>query len=75
MAVAEIDCAYEADLETVRISDAPIPIKQTVINTLRRRHQERRAAYLRRIEEMKKEMVPRRPDGCSSDATSNSQNR
>ncbi len=75
MAVAEIDRAYEGDLETVRTSDAPIAIKQTVINTLRRRHQERRAAYLGSMEEMKKEMVPRRPDGCSSDATSNSQNR
>ena len=45
-ALAEIDHAYEVDLETVRTSDAPIAIKQTVIDTLRQRHQEHRAPYL-----------------------------
>ncbi len=49
VALAEIDHAYEVDLETVRTSDAPIAIKQTVIDTLRQRHQEHRAPYLREL--------------------------
>ena len=48
-ALAQIDHAYEVDLETVRTSDAPIAIKQTVIDTLRLRHQECRAPYLRAL--------------------------
>ena len=53
-AVAEIDWAYEADLETVRTSDAPIAIKQTVINTLRQQHQERRASYTRKLQALQR---------------------
>ena len=50
----DLDCAYEADLETVRTSDAPIVIKQTVIDTLRQRHQEHRALYIRELQELEK---------------------
>ncbi len=53
-ALAEIDHAYEVDLETVRTSDAPIAIKQTVIDTLRQRHQEHRALYVRELHELQK---------------------
>ena len=49
LALAEIDHAYEVDLENVRTRDAPIAIKQTVIDTLLLRHQERRAPYLRAL--------------------------
>ena len=49
VALAEIDHAYEVDLDTVRTSDAPIAIKQNVINTLRQWHQERRSPYLREL--------------------------
>ncbi len=50
LALAEIDHAYEVDLETVRTSDAPIAIKQNVIDALRQRHQEHRAPYLQELE-------------------------
>ncbi len=53
-ALAEIDQAYDIDLETVRTSDAPIAIKQTVLDTLRQQHQERRAPYLRELAELQK---------------------
>ncbi len=53
LALAEIDHAYEVDLETVRTSDAPIAIKQTVIDTLRLRHQECRASYLRALQDLR----------------------
>jgi hypothetical protein len=48
-ALAEIDHAYEVDLETVRTSDAPVAIKQSVIDALRKRRQEHRAPYLRAL--------------------------
>jgi hypothetical protein len=56
-ALAEIDRAYEVDLETVRTSDAPIAIKQTVIDTLRQQHQERRALYLRKLEAARRKRI------------------
>jgi hypothetical protein len=56
-ALAEIDHAYEVDLETVRTSDAPIAIKQTVIDTLRQQHQERRAPYLRKLEAARRKRI------------------
>ncbi len=55
-ALVEIDHAYEVDLETVRTSDAPIPIKQKVIDTLRQRHQERRAPFVRQLEALQRRM-------------------
>ena len=48
--LADIDCGYETDIETVRSSSAPEIIKQSVIETLRQRHQEQRAPYLRQLE-------------------------
>ena len=48
-ALAEIDHAYEADLETVRASDAPEQIKENVLKTLQQRHQEHRAPYIRQL--------------------------
>ena len=53
-ALAEIDHAYEVDLETVRTSEAPITIKQNVIDTLRRRHQECRAPCVQALVALQK---------------------
>jgi hypothetical protein len=63
-ALTEIDHAYEADLETVRTSDAPIAIKQAVIDTLRQRHQERRAPYLQKLQALQTRGCSR-PGGAS----------
>ena len=49
-ALADIDCAFEVDLETVRASRTPEIIKSSVIATLEQRHQERRAFYVRQLE-------------------------
>ncbi len=49
-ALAEIDHAYQVDLETVRTSDVPIMIEQIVLNNMRQRHQVRRAPYLHELE-------------------------
>lgn len=48
-ALAEIDHAYEIDLETVRTSDVSLAIKHSVTDALRKRHQEHRAPYLREL--------------------------
>lgn len=52
-ALAEIDHAFEADLETVRTSDAPVAVRQGVVDTLRLRHRERRAPLLRKLEALR----------------------
>ncbi len=49
-ALAEIDRAYATDLDTVGTSDAPVEIKQGVIDTLRQKHRERRAPYLQELQ-------------------------
>ena len=49
-ALADLDCAYESDLDTVRSSDAPEVIRQAVIRTLEQQHQNRRAHLVRQLE-------------------------
>jgi hypothetical protein len=53
-AMFEIDRAYEIDLETVRTSNAPITLKQTVLDNLRQRHREHRAPYLQALKELRR---------------------
>ncbi len=53
-ALADIDCAYEIDVETVRASHTPEIIKNNVIATLQQRHQERRAPYIRQLEALQR---------------------
>jgi hypothetical protein len=48
--LADLDCAYDIDLETVETSGVPESIKREVIRTLKQRHQERRAPYVRKLE-------------------------
>ena len=49
-ALADLDCAFESDLATVRASNAPEVIKQEVLRTLDERHQERRTPIVRQLE-------------------------
>ena len=55
-ALADLDCAYKIDVETVRSSDTPEIIKRSVIATLQQRHQERRAPYVRQLEALQRRM-------------------
>ena len=55
-ALADIDCAYDIDVETVRRSDTPEIIKNSVIETLQQRYQERRAPYIRQLEALQHRM-------------------
>jgi hypothetical protein len=54
--LADIDFAYENDLETVRTSAADEAVKQTVINKLQQQHCERRAPYVRQLAVLEKRM-------------------
>ena len=56
-ALADIDCAYDIDVETVRGSDTPEIIKNGVIKTLQQRHQERRAPYIQQLEALQHRML------------------
>jgi hypothetical protein len=47
--LADLDHAYEADLEIVASSGVPDAIKQEVIRTLQQRHQVSRAPYVRQL--------------------------
>jgi hypothetical protein len=49
-ALADIDCTFESDLDIVRNSDTPEPLKQDVMRTLQQRHQERRAPLVQQLE-------------------------
>ena len=56
-ALADIDCAYEIDVETVRSSHAPEIIKNSVVATLQQRHQEWRAPYIRQLEALQRRVL------------------
>ncbi len=53
-ALADLDRAYDSDVETVRSSNVPEIIKQSVIQTLEQRHQERRAPLVRQLEALQR---------------------
>ena len=53
--LADLDYAYDVDVETVEASGVPESIKREVIRTLKQRHQERRAPYLRKLEALQTE--------------------
>ncbi len=53
-ALADLDRAYESDVETVRSSNAPEVIKQTVVQTLEHQHQHRRAPLARQLEALQR---------------------
>jgi hypothetical protein len=47
--LAEIDFAFESDLEVVKNSTMDESLKQAVIATLQQRHRQRRAAYVHQL--------------------------
>jgi hypothetical protein len=53
-ALADLDRAYDSDVETVRSSNVPEIIKQSVVQTLEQRHQERRAPLVRQLERLQR---------------------
>ncbi len=55
-ALADLDCAYENDVETVQNSSTPEIIKCSVTETLQQRHQERRAPFVRQLEALQRRM-------------------
>jgi hypothetical protein len=56
-ALADLDHAYEADLETVTKSGAPDAIKQEVIRSLQQRQQVSRAPYIRQLAALHRKAV------------------
>jgi len=56
-ALADLDCAFDRDVETVTASAVPDTIKQAVVSSLRRRHEERRAPYARRLEVLQRQLT------------------
>jgi hypothetical protein len=53
-ALADIDFEYQKDQETILTSAIEKPFKQRAIATLAKRHQERRAPYLREIDKLER---------------------
>jgi hypothetical protein len=47
--LAEIDFAFESDVEVVKNSATDESLKRTVIATLQQRHRERRVAYVHQL--------------------------
>jgi hypothetical protein len=47
--LADIDFAYESDLEMVKNSATDEALKRSVIDKLQQKHQERRAPYVRQL--------------------------
>ena len=52
--LADIDFEYQKDRETILKSAIEEPFKQRAIATLAKRHQERRAPYLREIDKLER---------------------
>lgn len=53
-ALADLDFALERSIESVRANGTDEVQKREAINLLRKRHQERRAPYLRELSELQK---------------------
>lgn len=55
-ALADIDVEFQKDRETILKSPNDEPIKQRSIATLAKRHQQRRALYLRKIDKLERQI-------------------
>jgi hypothetical protein len=55
-ALAAVDFEFQKDRETILNSAVDEPLKQRAIVTLEKRHQERRAPYLRRINKLERQI-------------------
>ena len=64
-APAGIDCGFDSDVETVEASAIPGALKQAVIESLRQRHQERRAPIVRHLDDLQRQVL-RASDAAAS---------
>jgi hypothetical protein len=55
-ALADIDFEFQKDRETILNSAIEEPLKQKAIATLAKRHQERRAPYLRGLDKLERQI-------------------
>jgi hypothetical protein len=56
--LADIDFAYESDLEVVQNSATDEVLKRNVIERLQQRHRERREPYIRQITALQRRFLP-----------------
>jgi hypothetical protein len=56
--LADIDFAYESDLEVVQNSATDEVLKRNVIERLQQRHRERREPYIRQITALQRRFMP-----------------
>lgn len=54
--LADIDFEFERDRETILKSAVEEPLKQRAIATLNKRHHERRAPYVRELDELERQI-------------------
>ncbi len=54
--LADIDFAFESDLEVVETSATDEALKRKIIERLREQHRERRAPYVRQIDALQKRL-------------------
>ena len=48
-ALADLDCAFDLDIEVVRDSRIPKSLKEAAVEGLQKQHQQRRASYVRQL--------------------------
>ena len=56
--LADIDFAFESDLEVVENSATDEALKRKIVERLREQHRERRAPYVRQIDALQKRLQP-----------------
>jgi hypothetical protein len=54
--LADIDFAFESDLEVVETSATDEALKRKIVERLREQHRERRAPYVRQIDAIQKKL-------------------
>ncbi|MDQ4136448.1 MAG: hypothetical protein M3158_09715 [Pseudomonadota bacterium] len=64
-ALADIECGFDSDVETVEASAIPGALKQAVIESLRQRHQERRALIVQHLDDLQRQVL-RASDAAAS---------
>ena len=47
--LADLDCAFDLDIEVVRDSRIPKSLKEAAVEGLQKQHQQRRASYVRQL--------------------------
>ena len=47
--IADLDCAFDLDIEVVRDSRIPKSLKEAAVEGLQKQHQQRRALYVRQL--------------------------